>query len=105
MHKGLLGVVLLALCLPFVFGCGGDDGGPSPVSGVTITPADASVEIGHPQELTVKVSGGESKTPSAISTEGVCAGLQDRIQIQERSVALIFMTECCLSLLRSLTEF
>jgi hypothetical protein len=55
--------VLALLTVSFVvYGCGGDDGGgPKPVTGVDISAATSSVEIGHTAEITAKVTGGESK--------------------------------------------
>jgi hypothetical protein len=48
--------------LGMMSGCGDDDGGgPGPVTGVTITPGQANVEIGHHLELEATVSGGDSK--------------------------------------------
>ncbi len=60
-QKRSMNALVAVVCLLFVFGCGGDDGGPNPVTGVDMTPDDADVEIGHSEELTVKVSGGDTK--------------------------------------------
>jgi hypothetical protein len=45
-----------------VAGCGGDDGGPNPVTGVSITADRNSLEIGHSTGITATVSGGSSKS-------------------------------------------
>ena len=64
MRRRLISVALMVSCLLLVHGCGGDDGGgaPSSVTGVDISPDEANVEIGHTRDLTVQVSGGDSKT-------------------------------------------
>jgi len=63
MRIRFLFVVAVISAFGFMSGCGSDDGGgPGPVTGVTITPGEADVEIGHPLELEVTVSGGDSKT-------------------------------------------
>jgi len=61
MRAEVLGAVLLVSCLPFVVGCGGDDGGPNPVTGVDIAANKASLEIGQSTEISVIVTGGDNK--------------------------------------------
>jgi hypothetical protein len=51
-------VLLLALMLT---GCGDDDNGPTPVTGVEVSPASATLEIAETEVLTAAVSGGDSK--------------------------------------------
>ncbi len=56
-----LGAGLAVACLLFTVSCGGDDGGPNPLSGVDITPNNDQVELAHSTEIAVKVAGGTNK--------------------------------------------
>jgi len=59
MRRSSLSTLVAVLCLLFVLGCGGDDGGstPTPVTGVRITADETVLEIGHTSEITATVSG------------------------------------------------
>jgi hypothetical protein len=55
-------MVLMSVAVSvLVVGCGGDDGGPKPVSSVDISADKVEVEIGHTTAVTATVTGGASK--------------------------------------------
>ena len=58
---GRLGLCVLVLGL-MLSGCGDDDSGPTPVTGVEISPGSSTLEIAGTQEFTATVSGGDSKS-------------------------------------------
>jgi hypothetical protein len=63
LSKTVARLALVSLtAVSLMVGCGGDDGGPDPVSGVDISAEKAELEIGHPTTISAKVSGGDSKT-------------------------------------------
>jgi hypothetical protein len=53
--------LLVVAAVMSMLGCGGDDGGPNPVSDVEIVAGSGQLEIGHMTTITATVTGGESK--------------------------------------------